>query len=464
MIRGVLTATREDSAARRPRVRVGLWGLFDTGDADGPTVRAVLAAELRRRVPGVELRAASPLGQPTARDGGLTPEALGEATDARAAELAATLDCVVVAGVVPLDDAALTAAYDRAVGAAGATLLVRGLGEAAERRCPVAWNGVMLSGTPAGLAMRARPPALLSVRDATSLAALLQSDLAGEAVSVPHHGILLARTLAADVVRRRVETWQALDVLPGQGQTLLVDAAALHGADGRVVLAALRQVAADSGLNMVVVDTRPSLGGAAVAAPIAAARWLPGTAGIEDVAAAMSVASVVLSATPLLSAIAAGYGRAVVALPGASATGDAGVPGETTTDADGVADALHRALAGPPPEPASEAIAVLDAELERLAQWVAARAGQEDAAAIDLVAPSSEAVRLAALRAALLAEIGALQARIAALDTAHAIDVQALRDELQRWRETAERVTTSKTWRYSESARSLYRQLRERTR
>jgi hypothetical protein len=72
--------------------------------------------------------------------------------------------------------------------------------------------------------------------------------------------------------------------------------------------------------------------------------------------------------------------------------------------------------------------------------------------------------QLAALRRALLAEIGALQSRIAAGESAHAAELASLRDERDRWREAVERVTTSKTWRYSESARAVYRRLRERRR
>jgi hypothetical protein len=464
MIRGVLTATREDPAARRQRVRVGLWGLFDTGDADGPTVRAVLDAELHRRVPGLDLGAYSPLGQATARDGGRTPEVLGEPSDERVGELAGALDCVVVAGALPLDATALAAAYGRSIPEASAALLLRGLGETGEQRCPLAWHGVMLIGTPAGLAARTRAPALLSVRDATSLAALLESALAGEAVSVPHHGILLARAVRDDALRRRVETWRGLDVLPAQGVVLLVDAAALAGPTSSAALAALRDVAADSGINVVVVDAGPPSGAAAVPAPVAAARRLPGGAGVADIAAAASVATLVLSATPVLSAVAAGYGRTVVALPGASATGDAGVPGETTADVDGIADALRRALRSPAPPPPSEAIAVLDGELDRLARWITARTSAAARAPRQKTPQASrDARRLTELRRALLGEIGELQARIAALEAAHAAELQELRDELQRWRETAQRVTTSKTWRYTESARTLYRQLRERT-
>jgi len=424
------------------RARVGLWGLFDAGDLDGAAVRTVLDAELSRRLPGVELVAASPLGRPTARDDGRTPRTLATLD-------AAAVDCIVVAGALPLDGEALQAAYgDAFAGDAEATLRLL-LGGDVPR---VAWHGVALRGSPAGLARVAHRPALLSVRDAASLAAVLQGDAAVQALPVPHDAILLSRVLHAGALRRRVETWRALGVLPPDGGVVLLDAAALHGRGGGSVRAAVGAVAAGSGHNVVVAGDGE---GAATAA-------LPDAAGVWDVAAAVSVAAAVVSATPVLSAIAAGYGVPAVVLPGGSATGDAGLPGEIAAEGEEVAGALHRALqsrAAPP----REANAVLDSDLDRLAAWTGA-AGARAHPRRAPSPPSRDRLLLTRMRRALLGEVGELQARLAQAESQHAAELAQAREEARRWRDEAERVTTSKTWRYTEPARSAYRRLRHRTR
>jgi hypothetical protein len=50
------------------------------------------------------------------------------------------------------------------------------------------------------------------------------------------------------------------------------------------------------------------------------------------------------------------------------------------------------------------------------------------------------------------------------MESEHAAELEQAREEARRWRQEAERVTTSKTWRYTEPARSAYRRLRDRTR
>src|SRR5258708_35290939 len=60
------------------RLRIGLWGVFDAGDADGAVVGRVLQAARGRRLPGAAGVAYAPLRpyEPTPRDGGSRPEPL----------------------------------------------------------------------------------------------------------------------------------------------------------------------------------------------------------------------------------------------------------------------------------------------------------------------------------------------------------------------------------------------------
>src|SRR5690242_9110878 len=78
-------------------MRIALWGAFDIEDSGRLSTATVVAAELRRRLPGAVITAFAPLGRrrPLGLDGGRPAEPLG-GLDAVAA--AASFDCILVCG------------------------------------------------------------------------------------------------------------------------------------------------------------------------------------------------------------------------------------------------------------------------------------------------------------------------------------------------------------------------------
>src|SRR5690348_13084948 len=80
-------------------MRIALWGAFDIEDSGRLAGARVLAAELRRRLPGAMVTAFAPLGRrrSLALDGGRPAEPIPRDGDAMAA-----FDCVVVCTGDPL--------------------------------------------------------------------------------------------------------------------------------------------------------------------------------------------------------------------------------------------------------------------------------------------------------------------------------------------------------------------------
>jgi hypothetical protein len=198
-------------------VRIGLFGVFEGEDA---LTGAVLRAELARRVPGLDLRVYTPSGRP--QDPGFVEgvafddQRLGAGTSARQEELAATLDAVVVAGLLPLD----------APASSSERLLVEGLG-AFEPDVPVAWFAVSPSGTPADRTTEsvARRTGAWVVGDGAvdRLEALGAEPERLEVV--PHPALALPRVAPAADMPAVVQRLRAASVVPSGDYVALDDSA-----------------------------------------------------------------------------------------------------------------------------------------------------------------------------------------------------------------------------------------------
>jgi hypothetical protein len=408
---------------RPPRVvtvRIGLWCMCDTGALDGAVVRRVVETELLRRLPGASVAVASSgSAAPTVRDGGSPAERLEVVATGSAA--------LVVAGRLrSAEDAGVLAAHSL-----------------------VALQGVSLQG-------EAAPPAVAGTVHCSARDAQAQATLRGAGVpvgdEVPHQGVLLRRALSAAVVSRRVAHWRYVGALPAEPVHVVVDAALLETPGWRDALTALEG-------PLVYVDTvgeslgRDGGGG------------FPARAGVEDVAAAVSCARAVVSGDAALAAVAVGFGIPVAAC-------GVEIEGAVAVETPQQLAAILQRLASSPAHDASPLQARLDADFDALATALlravpaAAHAAGMPGAAIDddayRLAYQSRTRESVALRRALESEIAALEVDAEHARSRHRDEVAALQAELWQWRDTAERVTTSKTWRWTEPAREAYRRARRR--
>lgn len=302
------------STAQGPRV--GIWGRFDLpalGDLLHPRV---FEAELRRRLPGARVLTWAPLGtqQPLAVDGGLAPASLGTATPERLAELAASMDALVIGGgeLVAAQDAFLASGYGLGSEEATARGLSRFFLEAVGDRpsCPVAWNavGVPLPFTPAE-ALRVRsavaPVRYLAVPDEASRRHLASAGVEDRVTVVPSPLLLSSRVYPPELLGRRRAALRRVGALPAEGPFILIEAGGNPGSARRELLAAVASLAARNGKAVVFLDE-----------PTGAEDWatpatgLPASASLADRLAAIEGSTCVFSVSAGTLLVASSFGVA----------------------------------------------------------------------------------------------------------------------------------------------------------
>ena len=475
------------------RLRIGLWGVFDAGDADGAVVRRVLQAELGRRLPGAEVVAYAPLGpeHPTPRDGGVPPEALGRYSKARRDALVSGLDALVIAGALPVPATPeLAHAYSVAEDQL-ADLHLEGffLGDAPKspgRACRVAWSAVGLDRRipAARLAAAAGSVAHLSVRDGSSREVLAAALGHSAAAVAAHPGLLLPRLADPATLRRRRETLGHIGVLDGSRATVLVDTAVVLGPWRDAIVQALAPLGSSGQYTALLVDLAPAPAQAhdipnrlaqGLGVP---AQALRGGCPIDDIVAVVGHSSIVISATPVLTAIALGSDVPVLGTPDAAWQDD--LPGLLTlhSPADTYAALAAALRPGGLSVDRGRLIQAAEAELDSLQRYIDP-AGAGAGATLTLPSIATEAARpkgtvdgraaqLAQVRMALEYELGQRQAEAIRAEEEHRAELAALHGELDgvrherdEWHNTATRVLTSKTWRWSEPARATVRRIRD---
>jgi hypothetical protein len=448
---------------------VGLWSLCDVDDAAELTAPLIVENELRRRLPGVRLRHFAPLGElrPLPRDGGRTAETLAWTDDTRLDVLAAELDCVVITGAWAGGGDAQVASH--LYGAAAAqlratlpTLFIDGLGPDREQRCPVSWHAVGVPAPPdTDAAARLRSAlgrrALVTVDSDSSLRRLAEADAAAGVVAVPEPLLLLDRLWPAPALQRRERFLRIAEWLPREGAYLLVqgDAGMVPLVDG---VAATVTARAPEGVSVVIATASAVRGDAAFADALAArlpgAIRLPPEVGCDDLAAAVTGAVRVIAGDRFVVAAALAHGVPLeVGDAGSTASLGAGL-GATAVErardrleqhfdtlaafATAAARARAAAAGATPPAPDEPA----DALRRRLSALQRAH--------------ELRSRRLSEERAIFQAEF----ARLAAERRAVEADRDRLAGELAAQRAELEGLRGSKTWRYTEPLRTVYRRLR----
>lgn len=480
------TQPNDGDAAGVRGPRIGVWGVGDLDDAAAVVSPRVLEAELRRRVPDLTVHHWAPFGRlrPRPRDGGRPVEPLGPASDKRLAELACAVDLVVVAGPrCLLGDEPLAADYGLPPEQVAALRLDRyfldGPPVAGDGLPLVAWHCVeVASGVwpDARLSGAAGRLARISVADPASRRVLAVAKVEAEVAVVPDSALLLPRLVSAEVLGRRADQLAAVADLPADARLVVVDADLLMTDYGPPVLAEVaHQQAVDAATQLVVAD----VGGRAVPTTLPVTHvWLGAAAGIEDLAAAVAGACAVVTGSRFLAAAAVGFGVPLAAVDADGVVGDlVGEDGAMVVRRpEDVGPALVRLMASADrrPRTAAALVARLDAEfdaLAALAETAARRRGGEEArgaasgAAASPLAELERALayrdrRLLDERAAFVAEITVLEEELRRQKLEHAVTVARLCRELALWRAAAERVMGSKTWRWTEGARRVYRRLR----
>ncbi|MGH7426610.1 MAG: polysaccharide pyruvyl transferase family protein, partial [Candidatus Methylomirabilales bacterium] len=240
---------------RQPlRARIGVWGTFDL-DSLGDQLRlSVLSHELARRLPGATIRAFAPYGylRPTRLDGGEPAEPLGAWSEDRAAELAAELDCVIVAGVELhglQGGESLASRYgvdpEEIRRLAPDRFFIEGLGPELEGRCPIVWSSVGLAvahdpelASRLAAALSSRPH--ISVRDEISRARLEATGVTRTIEVVPDPALLAPRLYPASLLEKRLEYLRLMEWYPRRGGALVLQASKNLASQTTHLTAALR--------------------------------------------------------------------------------------------------------------------------------------------------------------------------------------------------------------------------------
>lgn len=292
--------TRSDSP-RRTVAHIGAFDLASYGDQLYPLVAA---AELGRRVDGVEVLPFSPLGS---SGGDAASWALGHWSDERAARLAARSSVVLCGGgeIVTGDGTSYAPFYDidrrDAAGLAIDRWYIEVLGPA-EATCPVVWHA---PGVPAELdepaALRVRAAlanrALVAVRDERSRQLLEQAGVEREIAVAPDSALVMDRVLTPDALAATRDRMRSVGLLPPDGPTLVVQGNHTMSPLAEPLARALDELAPD--LQIVTVSVSPchhdELFAEALRNRTSRQAWdVPPDAALEEVAAAIAGATVYL--------------------------------------------------------------------------------------------------------------------------------------------------------------------------
>ena len=291
--------------------RLAVVGTFDVDNYGDHLFPRIAIQELTRRLPGVTVDCYGPFGprDPTRFTEGPPILPLGPRTEDRLDRFAATYDALIVGGgeLLHLNDPLLAGFYG--VGADEVEVVqpsrwfLEGLGSARELTCPVLWHAV---GVPYDLdeLQAARVRAALGprrspvvVRDSRSRDRLLAAGVPRPVVVTPDSGLLVDRIFdPADLDRRRDRMGIPAGTLVVQGCDLLVPAAG-------TVAAAVARVADAHGLEITLVETGRCRGDELFADAVSASlghrphRRVPADAGLEDVAAVLASAALIVGSS-----------------------------------------------------------------------------------------------------------------------------------------------------------------------
>ena len=422
-----------DGAAERPVV--GLFGAFDTGELGEVALRRVVASELGRLRPDIDLIALAPFGaeRPIPGDEGRPALALPSAGGGETPHL----DALIVTGDVLGDDHQWATRYPvatEAIAERGVATLVL-TGRLGGRVLPaVSWFAV---GTLGGVGVGS-----LSGRDVWARDQATQELLGGTAVQSGDPLLLACRVFPADAVRRRADLLRMCGALPA-GRRLVIEVAPSLEASPSCetliagVAAAMRS---DPKLSVVVADLEPTR-----RPPAGPAFRLPGLlgerihhlpiwAGLDDIAAAMSGSAALVATSPAGAHIGASLGVPVAAVEtGLGRRFDASI---LMLAADGPA-AVQELLAVGHPAPIGAATQTLEGAFGELAERLP-RARGASRVSIDPDSVRSALTilqqRLVDERTALQAELSRVQSELDHLRAApeHRI-TRPIREGYQRW-------------------------------
>lgn len=311
-------------------VRIGLWGTFDVENYGDALFPRLIRHELVRRLPEAAVRPFGLVGDrsPSRFDGWGPIEALGEPTLERLAELAGSLDLVVVGGgeIIHLRDEEWAAYYPitprEAAAIAPSRFFIDGLGEELETECPVLWHAVGLPldidpGQAARFrwALERRPH--VSVRDRSSLERLRAAGVDREIAVVPDPAILLPRLFPSPMMEGRVGALRDQGSYPSEDRVLVIEGSRAHLPYVEELATAILEVCGRIKAVPLLVETGPCHGDGefalALSARLPGARRM-GPAGILDLTAAIagSVGFIGVSMHGNIAALA--YGRPHVIL------------------------------------------------------------------------------------------------------------------------------------------------------
>ncbi|HJV04773.1 MAG TPA: polysaccharide pyruvyl transferase family protein, partial [Actinomycetota bacterium] len=344
----------ESPSHPRGELRIGLWGTFDAESYGPALLPRIVRHELGRRLPAAVVRTFGILGErsPSRFDGGPL-EPLGAPTPERLADLATSLDVVIVAGEMHVRDEAWAADYPvdpREVSRlAPSRFFLDGLGRELEEECPVLWHAIAV---PSDIDEREAPRVRralearlhVSVRDRASLRRLRAAGVVREVAVVPDPTVLLPRVLPRDLLADRARALRDAGTLPpdrflivqgGRGDLDHVDA----------IGTAVRDLAGRKEAVPLVVETGHGDGefAAALRERVPAAGRL-GPAGIVDLTAAIAASVGFVGSSRQAAVVALSYGRPPAVLALGAEPGDVpealGDPDIVIRDPDRIPDAF----------------------------------------------------------------------------------------------------------------------------
>ncbi len=414
--------------------RVGIWGVFNVEDYGQAVYLAVLRAELARRLPAAQLRIFAPTSRPTRSHRGEPVEVLGPRSPTRVGDLADQLDFVLVTGW--------------SVGPDSDPFLVEGLGA----RIPTTWHAT----------------------DRAEADAMRHAGVEGSVDVTPHPAVLLPRLMPAPVLEKRREYLRVMGWYPRESHALVIQGGPAIAADLASLLPQVRQVLDDHpGLAPVLAELHQD--DETFARPVAESLrgWgrvyrIPASASAEDVSAAVAAATAFVGSSPTGQLTALAHGRPAVPLISGAGKGQA------------LPEAFARAVkAGAGEATLVQVQTEVDSYIDRIARAAAAtsRARHPDGLP-DPTRPALEA-ELQALRLAHRARVERSYAErtVLADHVARAeAEVTAFREEVDRLAQRAGEeadararaeaecaaLRNTRTFRWTSSARSLYRALRGR--
>ncbi|HEX4978541.1 MAG TPA: polysaccharide pyruvyl transferase family protein [Acidimicrobiales bacterium] len=377
---------------------IGMWGTFDVDNYGDHLFPLVAARELGRRLPGVELRFASPYGRlhPTRFDGAVHVGALPPWSTAAAGALLADHDCVLVGGgeIVHGNDRMLAPVYGASADELNA---LRPSGWFLEtstlsRSTLVVWHGVGVGDVRDPRVARGAGAAdLVAVRDQPSRDRLLGAGVAAERVSVvPDTAFLIDRVFTRGDLAAAEGRLRRAGVL-GERRRIVVQGCDLLEAHAGELALVLRALTAERGdLEIVVAETGLGRGDALFADRLIGAldadvplRRMPREVGLVDIAATIGASDVFLGSSLHGCITAAVFDRPFVCLDFAGEPKLAGLVtvaggcGHAATDAAGADRALRRALGAPahPRGVVAELQRRVDVHFDRIADVARAAAG-----------------------------------------------------------------------------------------